>query len=671
MGRRPNKALTQGADAVRAALQLEIKAADIQNFGQKELLRLQSRVGLGEEWGVVEFPSEWMPPGVCRAHRILDLKKMMRLADLNDEDDGAIALVTIMRYALVCFFVPMAGQGSGAIVLAPTSLASAIKEACNIAKLALGCSQNRRGYIFARIDASCMATIRGRAKLRTELNRMLKLVQRGLWNDAPSGTGSDELLLQTEKPDGNDSPKSSPFPPLPDTFVGAVGWRAAWYVNEFEPVLLKCVADLVEAMQVPRIAGSSKHAHESRVSRLAKNYLAKYRWLDVSGKLITELPFKLNFSGAGNRETFCWPPKTLSHVQSLVALAQALHLVIFLLSTGGRISEALSLQLENLLRSAADGALVDGRTYKLEFSNDGAPRDWPLPDLAVRALVRQCEIRRLSTALSLEGVSKINGIAIEQPNLWASLRSGQEINSSYNNILESAVEILGLTEELAGSSIHAHRFRKTIARLIALAVVGAPKILMDLFGHNSIEMTILYILSDPDIRAEMEEVARAQVIMMAEEAIVDAENCGGPAAEPLRRAVRAERVRLGREFGEEDLQSLADTLTLSGTYWQLVRPGVICTKLPQQAGACNQRRGTPEPARCRSHCSVRLEMGALRDDVDRSIEEAVRHLQDCQIVDDVIGAEMWRGQIAANLNRFPDLKMKWSSHPAVSGALNS
>jgi hypothetical protein len=52
-------------------------------------------------------------------------------------------------------------------------------------------------------------------------------------------------------------------------------------------------------------------------------------------------------------------------------------------------------------------------------------------------------------------------------------------------------------------------------------------------------------------------------------------------------------------------------------------------------------------------------MGILRDDVDRAIWEALNSLETSLSIDDPIAAEMWRGQIQININRFPDLKQKW------------
>lgn len=218
--------------------------------------------------------------------------------------------------------------------------------------------------------------------------------------------------------------------------------------------------------------------------------------------------------------------------------------------------------------------------------------------------------------------------------------------------------------------MHAHRFRKTIARLIALAVIGAPKILMDLFNHRQIGMTMHYILSDPLIRAEMLEVAKANTLLLAKNVIKTTDEMGGPAAPVVKAAVARERLRMGSDFDESTVESLAESFTLNGKYWQYVRPGVVCTKGPLVAGACTPNTAMPEPSRCRSNCDHRLEESFLRQDVDETLAECVSNLENALLAEDTFAIEMWKGQIVANIKRFPSLEEKWSTNPIAASIFN-
>ena len=674
MGRKYNPILLDITERVRSQVQHKIIVADIQKMDRQELQELQMLCGLGNEWGVIEFPKIWMPPGVCKGPgtRIIDIRYKLSLAHVSNED-AELAIATITRFVLVCFFVPMSSVRSACVQLSPTTISRSVRSVCDIAKFALESAKKDTPHLFSRLQVDDLKNILANKKLCTEVNRLIQLANRGLWSDVPA---IDEIETDGyASPETHNSKVVTPsratvqFLPFPDAFTSDIGWRSAWIVNELDATLINCLQGCRDVLAKKAKRGSALHAQESKRSFDVQAYLRNFRWSDSKGTLINELPFPLTFRGQGRRADFVWPPSTLAELKSICILAQAAHLIIFMLSTGGRISEGLSLKRGDIIKNARSVMLVTGRTYKLVFKDEGEVKEWPLPDIAIRALLHQRDLVELIGQLNLNQIQEIDADENIEKCLWGRVGSGKEFLGDYNEMLISAIESFGLKAELNGSRPHAHRFRKTVARLVALAIVGAPKILMDLFGHKSIEMTLTYILTDKAIRAEIQEVARAQVIMMAEDAIVGVEQSGGPAAPRIKDVIRNERVRLGREFGEDDLHRLAEILTFSGTYWQLVRPGVICTKLPAQSGPCTAHRGSPEPARCRTNCDHRFETAALRNDVDMALDQAVSYLDQCCRTDDPIGQEMWIGQIMMNLGRFPDLKEKWSAHPIVSELL--
>lgn len=178
-----------------------------------------------------------------------------------------------------------------------------------------------------------------------------------------------------------------------------------------------------------------------------------------------------------------------------------------------------------------------------------------------------------------------------------------------------------------------------------------------------------YILADPLIRAEIEEVRREMVIMFAEKAIENTDTNGGPAAAPLRAAVKEIQIRRGKDWGKDDIRALAFTLTANGDHWALVRPGVLCTKQANQSGPCNRQQSKPDPSRCRTHCSHRLEDATVRDDANGAIEMAIRFVIEAMKEDDEITAEMWKGQILTHIKRFDDVRDKWKDHPIVVSIL--
>lgn len=213
---------------------------------------------------------------------------------------------------------------------------------------------------------------------------------------------------------------------------------------------------------------------------------------------------------------------------------------------------------------------------------------------------------------------------------------------------------------------------------------------MDVFGHKSIEMTLYYILTDKDLRAEIETVSRELRVMRAKEVVekmVDADlDCqrnaeagglngyGGLAAISIHAAVATHRQhvhRRGSDWNAESAIELAELLTLQGKAWDQVRAGILCTKLPGESGPCNKRKGRPEPSRCQSSCAHRLEEAFLREDVDSSIRYAIDAYAHATLAEQPLTAEHWAAQIRENLPRFPDVQQKWMGHPTVQALTSS
>lgn len=661
------------------------------NMPADELMTIQKRIGLGSKWGCPVFPEDWMPRGECRtlSMRSIDVCSLMRIDSVNDPETAELANLTITRLALVIFFVPAVGVRIGTIYLSPSTMATVLRRACYLGRTVLRSASREKGLLFAGLSQEALENIARDKRKRIELNRIVSYAERGFWSDVPRcllGAGNNGRYSYLEPdspiPDGTEPETTDAAStrsdnnadhtgPLPDRFVSELGWRACWFVDVLGPALIDCVSRLVPLFEVESSCDWNQEDWKNARARAcvrARKFIASYEWVDKDHKQIVP-PFEITLTDNSRLATrngqSPWPPKTYAQVICLASLAQALHMCVVFLATAGRISEVLSLSPARPPAMSSSGMAVEGRTYKLVFADKGAKMEWPLPDFAVRAIERQGELRDVLNRVQEAAASAADRPQSNEsvaPDLWASVSSGTPIDSWYNKLLIRGLAPLGLEDLLDGTRLHAHRFRTTMARLIALAVVGAPKILMDFFGHQTIEMTLRYILKDPMIRLEIEEVARAQVIMLARDAIEHADTCGGPAADDVQRAVQDRKVRLGRELGTDDVMELAEVLTMSGTYWQLVRRGVVCTKLPDQAGACNLKRGHPEPAACRSGCTHRLEMAALREDVDLAIEQALKEL-DCEVASsNAIMAEMWRGQILANLKRFPDIEEKWTKN---------
>jgi integrase len=643
---------------------LPINLEHIQDMGKGPLLALQRHLGLGGEWGVLRAPQAWLTPGTTVvSHGTFRLtKETIQNASSDTELDLAKSVYT--RHILLLLLIPSVGSEGARKYMSLRTVwqAASVIQKHQIAP-ALLIKPTTPGKLLSRLGAPAgiasgkkLAGRQNRALL-SEIRRLRVFASRNLWSDLPEEEVGIKVELSRKfvAPPVNDPPNVGAHHPFSDEFISEAGWRVAWIAENLSASI---TAAAEEAHWIALNLG--RKCTQSKLDNRTRKFLATFSFQKRDGSVIEKLPFEVQ--GTSKHKAPLWPPTRHAHIFAFLEMIQAAHLFIVLLSTGGRISEVMSLR-EDCLREADDPdspTLATGRTFKLVFSHEGQERDWPLPELAIVAIKNQIRIVAL--------YEKVDG----PRSLWCSFAKGSEgqpLHTNYRRNLAALIKWLGLQSLLGDQNMRSHRFRKTIARLVALAIVESPKVLMDIFGHKSIAMTMRYILTDPLIRSEMDTIRRELVIMFASKAIEGAETNGGPAAVPLREAVRNAQVRTGSEWGQDDIRELAFTLTANGQQWSLVRPGVLCTKQANQAGPCTANKSTPDPSRCRAHCPHRLEDASAREEANRSIEQAIEFAEAAIIADNDLEKELWMGQILSHLDRFPDVRAMWEAHPLVMPAL--
>lgn len=645
-----------------------INLSEIQNLGEADLFPIRFSLGLEGTWNTIEIPTAWLPPG--GAQYLAQLRIRARLVPYTkNRADLQLAVRQANRYLVLCFVAKECVK-SGNRLLSMTTVMRSLESFVELLQRALARPPVTSDQLLNRLSMSEEMP----EAHRNQLARVSLLASRGLWTDCPIPSDfSIEPSRRGQPKRQNSPPQSNPFLPLPDDFIANAGWRLAWITRTLGPSLVSIASSIAKLFEnqellanayrrdrlnsVPYRKAAPRPQH---TTTLLNNLLAEIRITDPNGSEIHVPPEALLLP-----DKTCvveWPPHAYSDIKLLLQILQVSHLFIFLLSSGGRIGETLSLEDDCIVESSDGICRANGRTYKLVLDPAGAAKDWPLPELAVHAVRLQAALSHALSSIGRLGVAhhEKRKAVVATKSIWKRVgKQGAGFRGTYNNDIQRTVNVLQLDQWLDDKPITAHRFRKTVARLIALAMVDAPKILMDLYGHKNIEMTLHYILTDSNLASEITAVTKAQVILRAKEFITHVGELGGPAAPRIQRAVAEERRRIGPDFGEEDLARLAETFTFSGRFWQLVRPGILCTKGPHQAGPCNKSVGTPEPGRCRSECMHRLEEGFLREDTDLAIAEALGYLEDALKREDEIGAEMWRGQLITHLQRFPDLAGKW------------
>lgn len=442
--------------------------------------------------------------------------------------------------------------------------------------------------------------------------------------------------------------------PFNDSFTAAVGHAAVWMLERLGPDLISCWEEL---------RGIQTTASGSR-RRSDVNERRKFRLANWCGPTLTrgstfEYQILCNVSDVNDAATVfvnAWPPTLPLFVRNMVSLLQAAHVIVLALATGARDGELADLPRKCLIETSNQD-LLTGRTYKLSDSAHGERRNWPLPKLAVQAIKQQERIaeivqpggKRLFVPFSSRSEGSLRTLA-------AALRSfGRRVRLLDGRPLD----------DLCDGTVHLHRFRMTVVRLAALSVAGSNQILFDVLGHRDPQMTLNYILSDPNLQDDMRQIAHEASITLATESIVSANGNGGPAAVLVHElAGRLTPRSAEQEMDVRALASAAMILSQNGRV-MLVKPGVLCTKTFNQFGPCSRRAGSPDIGNCQLDCMHRLELAAARADHRKAIEQILDQIP----VETGMMRAWWQGQLLSHLSPFADLRAEMLADARVRMAL--
>ncbi len=569
-----------------------------------------------------------------------------------------------------------------------------------------------------------------------ELRRMDQFCGQGLWRDSPLLVRDPTATVDPAKAPQVPEPESRPEPhlPLPDDYVAQMGQRSLWIIEHLGPFMLDLGDELLTKW---RAAVAKGHCTKNTRKLIVLKALAGRNQTDSSqGTAITlqcpSPPFTIRLSAhgeaAGRRfkrvaaaaaqdvdpddldddneplEEMAWPPRNLAHFTGLCGLVQGAHFFVTSMAMAARQSESMDLR-RNCVVYGEDGEWrAVGRTFKLVQAFEGEFREWDLPEAAARAIEQQARLVRMLEQMPWTGdlrpLLDPEFSAFQGEHLWCGLGTGvtrpRSVPRNPNNLLRKFARMLGMETETGGQPLRTHRFRKTVARLAALAIDEAPLMLKHLFGHKDIEMTLHYILADKALAAEIEQVIKELHMMRAQEPVeafvaqlagsgtrghrvdgldVDYAGYGGKAVDRLAdtveryrdQAVAGGRMRNSSEdFGADQIDDVVRILTGDGTYFNLVRPGVFCTKRLGEWGPCSRKKGQADRSNCQETCDHRLEEPWLRADADGCVADALAGYERAIADDEVLLQSFWVDQVRRNVVRFEDLHAKWIQHPVIA-----
>lgn len=651
--------------------------------GDSDLLALQAELFLGSQWGVIDIP-----PNLLAGHRLprskhtFDLPKALPEGADEGSDQAKDIWRELLRFAIARRSFPLRARGAGGRPWFSTILV----EVRSIAIATRLIAERPGPGFWSRISAEEFVdvTCKGGA---TYVNTLRKLAVIGAIPDAPTSRkkviGSGPARHRTGESETKQRAKIDlQYQPLPDAFTSAAGARALYMTEHVGPGLLDV---LEKCLRTPVRRTCNRAASKGVVRELSENVKLQVRartldpivnswvWRDAEGEPLPVLKYNAifrSFLGPG----FSWPPRTFSQAEAALQLLQSSHLFLVSLSDGGRHGEILSVEEGAVQRSDSDIPTLASTTTKTD-PNGGRVRETPLPSAVSVALAQQ---ERLSQYVK-------SAYGVDGPHLWVQIGTSRGMApASFSKALNGFVRDFGLEELLSGTSLHMHRFRKTLARVCALALVHAPKILMDIFGHRDEQMTILrYILSDPGLLSEIQEVTKELLVLKGVWLVENLERIEGKGAVRLRKQWQRHVELIGSSALEpQNIEDFVRTMFENGSSFAVVAPGVLCTGFTR-GGVCNSHGdGMPNPEHCDPGCENQVSCPSY-DSCDSFVEEDAvinalntanylfSQLQSAACGGEPMLSATFEAQIRALVGRWREVDTYVASHPLGRRIINS
>ncbi|MGM4909408.1 hypothetical protein [Rhizobium sp. 768_B6_N1_8] len=459
--------------------------------------------------------------------------------------------------------------------------------------------------------------------------------------------GYDHERITRKPPPPRIGAKKKPFS---DKFVTEFLSRAFWIQDNLAP-------RVIEYFGVLNAFGADGALTSDQSKPIRRQVMDGIDWRDANGDPITELPFPIWQRKDQFKYEYSvrWPPEHHSTLRMVIRVIQVLNLCTVAFCTAARRHELQGMVHQAIVHDEGD-TVVEGQTYKNTGRAGGRKRDWPVHQRAEKAIALQEELAKLVRPAG-------------KTHLWVTLQKYDDPVGSPladpTNASKEVVRHLDLVD-LAEGSAHLHRWRHTTARMVGLAVENAPEVLMDLLGNN-LEGVLIYLLSDPDLAKEALRVAEEYTYALAEQAIDDVNEgiAGGPAAGLIKAGIVDLKMRRGiRRLGTDETAEAVKVLTASGTAFQVVRRGVICTKQPGEFGPCTKSIGRADKGSCRSTCMHRLEMAAEKKQCERQIEAILELIRNAIATGHSMVVEHLKGQFIYEMERWSDVRDRmFALHP--------
>jgi hypothetical protein len=414
--------------------------------------------------------------------------------------------------------------------------------------------------------------------------------------------------------------------------VGLAGQIVIDLIERVRPVLLECLSELANCRQ---------SYGQGRMQAEAPAIIKRYRW------------------PRGYR------PSTYAEFRQRCRQAQTATMFLLSLLIGPRSSEVLSLPRRRIKIGVVNGStmyFLNGLTFKLSKNRGGSERDWPIDNLLGMALDQQERYIDLTEGENFKYLWKQH----------QSLFEGGDWLRDVDGQLEDFVQQFSLEPALQESRCHHHRFRKTTARLIVIALYGGPVILRRLFGHEHLAMTLRYIMANSSIIDELREIAEEEQRQVAVSYVKRSEELLGKGGEQFRATIAAAVEALEitvpdgkREQGEFNAEEVIAFLSdgADGLAIKQLIPGMVgCFKPRDESGMCCTAQELPNIAKCSAECKWQAMFPEYRAQAELNLGDALAHL--AQDPNNPLIVAHYREVVVYWIDKFPELAQTFREHEA-------
>lgn len=370
--------------------------------------------------------------------------------------------------------------------------------------------------------------------IKHQIDILIRSINLGILPDTPNITKKLSAAYKFEVPKELVAPAKK-FPPLADEFVSNFGYRCFWILENWLDPMSKFLGAWSEQSKEGgqldgvkwdtrllkpvsnrfRVTGEVQYSlpkeREKTLSFLQKHFSEEQNLFPLPDfpieiKSIGNSGYGGSFTPGGDNSLFSTEGVLTGSSESILSngnfafsgipfqfqmIQSALYFITGLIS-GPRISEIRTLSSEKPVHIFDTHSVYFSHTFKLCPDDKGVSRPWIIPERNARWIQTFYDMRSHSTIFM---------IGFNPDSFWVSRRFAdkQIQGNTLVKWVRELAKMFGLTDITLDSDYSDfinHSFRKTIARYIAIAMVGGHKYLFDMFGHKWFEMTLHYIHSD-------------------------------------------------------------------------------------------------------------------------------------------------------------------------------